>query len=268
MRIAVTGAATGIGAEASRILSDRGDTVVAFDIKEPGENFDVFHQIDLSDPASIERVAAEVDGSFDALLNIAGVPPRADDTQLGNAVQVLAVNFMGLRQFTLAMLENLNEGAAIVNIASRAGGQWRENLDQVKALMALSEDVSLENFCTHNEVDSTRSYNLSKEAVIVWTLAQTESLIAKGLRMNTLSPGGVSSDILEDFRQAFGSDRVDSMSQRTGRPGMPVEAAQVAVFLASPESKWIKGSDIPMDGGGISMMLSDHLKLEEFRTIL
>ena len=268
MKVAVTGGATGIGAEACRILKDRGDSVTVFDIKQPDSNFDTLIQVDLSDSASIDRAAAEVEGPFDALLNIAGLPPRSDDTNLGYAVQVLAVNFIGLRRFRLAMLDKLSDGAAIVNFASRAGGQWRENIDQVKALLALPEDVGLEEFCTHHEVDSTRSYNLSKEAVIVWTIAQTEQLIARGLRMNSLSPGGVSSEIFEDFRQAFGTDRVDGMSQRTGRPGEPVEAAQVAVFLASPESCWIKGADIPMDGGGVSMMLSDHLKLEEFSSAL
>jgi NAD(P)-dependent dehydrogenase (short-subunit alcohol dehydrogenase family) len=264
MKIVVTGAATGIGAETCRLLKERGDEVYAFDIKEPEKNFDFFHQIDLSDSKAIDDVVAKLDGSYDAILNIAGVPPQPGDSPLGNAVKVLAVNFVGLRHFTLGMLSTLNEGGAVVNVASRAGSQWRENIDQVKALLALSEDVGLEDFCAHHEIDYVRSYNLSKEAVIVWTMAQTELLLAKGLRMNTLSPGGVSTNIFEDFRQAFGTDRVDGVTKRIGRPGLPTEAAQAAIFLASPESSWIRGADIPMDGGGLALMTSDMLKLGEF----
>lgn len=257
MRVAITGAATGIGAETCKILKARGDEIVAFDIKPPEHDVDAFHQIDLSDMDAIAEVAASVDGPFDALLNIAGLPPDGD-----NAALILAVNVWGLRKFTLEMIDKLSEDASIVNMASAAGGQWRANIDQVKAFLALTEDVGIEEFCRHHEIDATRAYNLSKEAVIVWTMAQTEQLIARGLRMNSVSPGGIATGIFQNFREAFG-ERVDVVTARTGRPGNPNEVAELAVFLASPESHWIKGTDVPINGGGPAMMISDQLGLEE-----
>lgn len=263
MRIAVTGSATGIGAEACRLLKERGDIVIGFDVAETSVNVDSFHKVDLSDPDAIAAVLASVKGRFDALLNIAGVPPRP-----GNEALVLAVNFIGLRAFTMGLMSKLNNSSSIVNMASRAGMAWRDNIDQVKALMGLSPDVSLEEFCRHHEINHVRAYNLSKEAVIVWSMAQTESLVPRNIRLNTVSPSGVETKILDDFKDAFGRDRVEQNTKRVGRLVNPDEAAKAAVFLASPESSWIKGIDLGIDGGAVAMNTSDALGLKEFTSTL
>ena len=65
MRIAVTGSATGIGAEACRLLKERGDIVIGFDVAETSVNVDSFHKVDLSDPAAIAAVLASVEGRFE-----------------------------------------------------------------------------------------------------------------------------------------------------------------------------------------------------------
>ena len=109
-------------------------------------------------------------------------------------------------------------------------------------------------------IDHVRAYNLSKEAVIVLTIAETEALFARGLRMNTVSPAAVSTGILDDFVTAFG-ERVAKNIARAGRPGLPDEVADVILFLASPESRWLKGIDIPVDGGMGAMAVSDMIGL-------
>ena len=96
--------------------------------------------------------------------------------------------------------------------------------------------------------------------MIVLTMAQTEALIARGLRMNSVSPAAVSTAILADFVSAFG-DQVARNIARAGRPGTPGEIADVIVFLASPQSRWLKGVDITIDGGMGAMAVSDMLGL-------
>ena len=160
------------------------------------------------------------------------------------------------------MLDQLNDGAAIVNVASRAGAQWRENLDEVKALLALDSD-NLTEFLSDGDINPTRAYNLSKEAVIVMTMAETQALHARGLRVNTVSPAAVSTDILQDFATAFG-DKMAKNVARVGRPGLPDEIASAIVFLASPASGWIKGQDIVIDGGMSAMVTSDVLGLTSY----
>ena len=253
MRVALTGAATGIGAAVATKLKTAGHEVIAFDISQP-DSVDRWIKTDLSDPGSIEAALQAVDGPFDALINNAGLPPREGQTEV-----ILRVNFFGLKAFTDGFLDKLSPGAAIVNTASRAGAHWRDNLEEVKALMAL-DPSDLPGFIQDRNMDATRAYNLSKEAVIVFTLAQTEALIARGLRMNSVSPAAVSTGILDDFVAAFG-ERVAKNIARAGRPGLPEEVADVIVFLASPDSNWLKGTDIVVDGGMSAAAQSDMLGL-------
>lgn len=254
MRVAITGAATGIGAEVASRLKTGGHEVHAFDISQPTDNTDVWIKTDMSDAVSIDAALAAADGPFDALINNAGLPPREGLTEA-----ILQVNYLGLKRFLDGMLSKLSAGASIVNTASRAGAMWRDNLDQVKAFMAL-DDNGLAEFITKNNIDPTRAYNLSKEALIVMTMAATKEMVSRDLRMNTVSPAAVSTDILQDFAAAFG-DRMTKNVARAGRPGTAAEIADVIVFMSGPQSAWIKGQDIVIDGGMSAMAMSDALEI-------
>ena len=254
MRVALTGAASGIGAEIAALLTDRGHEVTAFDVTEPAGNVAEWIKTDMADAVSIANAAAAGEGPYDALINNAGVPPRP-----GRAAFVLQVNFIGLRRFLDAMTPRLSPGASIVSTASRAGAMWRDNIEEVKALFALDPD-NLHDFLSEREIDATRAYNLSKEAVIAMTLARSEELLSRDLRINTVSPAAVSTGILDDFKAAFG-EKVARNVARVGRPGRPSEVAEVIAFLASPESHWIKGQDIVVDGGMGALATADVLGL-------
>jgi len=256
MRIALTGGATGIGSEVAVKLKQAGHEVHAFDINEPQVDIDKWIETDLSNDASIATALAAANGPYDALINNAGLPPRDGLTE-----KILRVNFFGLRTFLTGMLGKLNQGASIVVTASRAGGKWRENLDQVKSLLTLEQN-KLSSFITDHNIDPTRAYNLSKEALIVMTMADTEQIVSQGFRINSVSPAAVSTGILDDFVTAFG-EQVTKNVARTGRPGEPEEIADVIMFLASEQSRWIKGQDIVIDGGMSAMLLSDALGLKE-----
>lgn len=199
MLVALTGGATGIGASVAEKLKSRGATVTAFDLHEPKENVDHWIKIDLNDPVSIASAVEQAPGPFDALINNAGLPPRE-----GLAETVLKVNYFGLRQFMTLMLDKISKNGSIVNIASRAGSMWRENIDEVKALAALQSIDEIASFVAERGIDPVRAYNLSKEAVIALNISETESLLDCDLRINSISPAAVATDILVDFKTAFG----------------------------------------------------------------
>jgi len=174
---AVTGVASGIGAKLAHTLKSQGHQVVGLDH---------FIALDLNDDASILAAAARTPCKLDGLCNNAGLPPRA-----GMEAAILQVNFIGTRAFTHAMLPHMAQGASIVNMASRAGHGWRDNLDQNKRLATLRDAGQASQFVREEGIDATRCYNLTKEAVILWTVAVAEEMVAKGLRINSLSPGGI-----------------------------------------------------------------------------
>lgn len=254
--VVITGASSGIGASLVERLRARGLRVIAIDLREPEIAVDHFVQIDLADQKSIERGLAGLDGPFDALCNVAGIPPRD-----GNAADVLKVNFFALRQVTEALLPRLKEGAPIVNVASRAGENWRANIAQIKSLMRLKCHQDAVQFCRDGRIDGTRAYALSKEAVIVWTMASAQALGRRGLRMNCVSPAAVTTGILGDFRAAFGASAVSENLARVGRAGQPEEIAAVIEFLCRPESQWLNGANIPVDGGLTAQLICNELSV-------
>jgi len=256
---AVTGVASGIGAELARKLKNDGHTVIGFDVQPSYENTDHFIRLDLNDPSAIAAAAEQTPCLLDGLCNNAGVPPRP-----GMEESILQVNFLGTRAFTQAMLPMLKPGASLVNMASRAGHGWAENIEQVKRLARLSKKEQVERFIKEEEIDATRCYNLSKEAILLWTTAITEEMVARDIRVNSLSPGGVATGILDDFKRAFG-ERMARNVARAGRPGEAGEIADIAAFVLSPQSNWLKGADIAIDGGMGAFNMTDKLQLDEMR---
>jgi NAD(P)-dependent dehydrogenase (short-subunit alcohol dehydrogenase family) len=253
---AVTGVASGIGAELARVLKSHGHRVIGFDLRETNANIDRFIPLDLNDMDNIATAARAVDEPLNGLCNNAGLPPRD-----GLEKAILQVNFIGTRAFTKGMLDHLQPGGSIVNMASRAGHGWQSGLDQVKRLAALTDPEQLDAFVQHEGIDATRCYNLSKEAVLLWTLAEAEAMVARGLRVNSLSPGGVATGIIGDFQKAFG-DKMARNVARAGRTGRAEEIAEIAAFVLSPASNWLKGTDIAIDGGMGAFNQSDALGLD------
>lgn len=256
---AVTGVASGIGAELARLLSMRGHRVIGFDIREAKEHVDRFIPLDLDDATSIATAAAAVQEPLDGLCNNAGLPPRD-----GLEETILQVNFLGTRAFTHAMLPWFRANASIVNMASRAGHGWPDEVEQVKRLGALTRRDQLARFIAAEKLDATRCYNLTKQAVILWTIAATEEMVQRGLRINSLSPGGISTGILGDFQRVFGAKMARNVA-RAGRPGKPEEVAEIAAFVLSPAANWLKGSDIAIDGGMGAFNQTDLMYLHGLR---
>ncbi len=255
---AVTGVASGIGAALAAQLLARGCHVTGFDVRPPADATFPCHAVDLGDLASIEPALAQAAGPFDGLCNNAGVSPRP-----GQEAAILTINFFAQRVVTHALLPRLASGAALVNMASRAGARWRDNIEQIKRLAAL-DPTDVAAFVRDERLDATRAYNLSKEALIAWTLAESEPMTARGLRINALCPGAVATGLLPDFAAAFGDTMARNIA-RAGRAGQPAEIAAIAAFLLGPDSSWLRGAEIAPDGGMSAFASSDALGLAALR---
>ena len=171
------------------------------------------------------------------------MPPRDD-----NGALILGVNLFGLRHLTEALMDKCADAASIVSMASLAGAAWAQNIDEVKALLAKDNASDPAAVVAELGVDATRAYNLSKEAVIVWGIQQTAKGLPRGIRMNAVCPAAVSTGILDDFKNAFGP-QVAAAIERSGRASSPDEVADLALFLGSDQSRWIKGGEFKIDGG-------------------
>ncbi|HHQ4020298.1 TPA: coniferyl-alcohol dehydrogenase [Pseudomonas aeruginosa] len=240
-RILITGVSSGIGEETARLVQSLGAKVIGVDIHPPRLDLEQFHQADLGRKDSLDRLLTELPDGIDGLANIAGLPPTRP------AAQVVAVNLVGLIYLTQGVLPKLADGASIVNLASLAGIGWPEAVDTIKQAHDLTFEKVAE-FCKTFAIDDDRSYFFTKEALLVWTIQNRWTWRSRGIRMNAVSPGPVDTPILKDFIETLG-ERAEEDMRTMDRPGRPSDIAPVVAFLLSDGSQWLRGINIPADGG-------------------
>lgn len=253
-RIVVTGAASGIGAQTAKELRAQGAEVIALDRNPVDAYVDEYIEADLSDPTAIENAVARIHGSVDGLCNIAGVPPTA------GVELVLKVNVLGLQRLTELLVPQMNAGSSIVSVASLAGAGWPVAVEQIKRFQADANFENVKSVCQYLKVDDARSYFFAKEVLIAWTMQNRWTWRDKGIRINCVSPGPVETPILPDFMATLG-ERAEKDKEIMDRPGRPEDIAPVLVFLCSPQSDWIRGTNIPVDGGMFSHSLCEMHQL-------
>lgn len=253
--IVVTGCASGIGLETARLVTKMGGTVLGVDIKESSAHLTEFYQVDLGDQASIDRLVAALPTGIDGIANIAGLAPTAP------ADMVVKVNLVGLKQFTLGMINKLNDGASIVNLASLAGEGWPRAIKEIKASENLSLD-QVDEFLTKYGISNkkARSYYFSKEALIVWTMQNRWTWRDRGIRINAVSPGPVDTAILPNFLAVIGNEGVAGMTEMD-RIGKVADVAPVVAFMLSDMTCWMRGANVPVGGGMLADMMCGRFDL-------
>jgi NAD(P)-dependent dehydrogenase (short-subunit alcohol dehydrogenase family) len=248
--LVVTGCCSGIGADVARLARQQGARVIGLDRNPPLLSLDGFVQVDLGDPQAIDAAVQQLPARVDALANIAGVPGTSP-------VDLVArVNYLGLRHLTQALLPRMPEGSAVVNVASILGAEWPARLEAHRALGATTSFAEGAQWLRDHPVPQDSCYQYFKEALIVWTLTQSQPLFLKqGVRMNSVAPGPVFTPILGDFVQMLGNERVEKDAHRMKRPAYSDEIAPVIAFLCSDASRWVSGINLPVDGGLASTYL-------------
>jgi NAD(P)-dependent dehydrogenase (short-subunit alcohol dehydrogenase family) len=243
--VVITGISSGIGARIGELAVALGADIVGVDVNPPARPLDAFIKADIGSAQGVAEIVETLPRRFDALCNVAGVSGTI------GAKKTLAINFYGLRELTEAVAPRLREGGAVVNVASIAGYGWRANLERAKAFVAAPGFPDLGPLLAAHKVADGEAYPLSKELLLLWTMRAAHEPLFKdrGLRVNAVSPGPVTTPILKEFRQIFGDPRVDDDIGRVGRAGSAPDIAPAVLFLCSDSARWINGANLPVDGG-------------------
>ena len=241
-RYVVTGAASGIGHRVAEKLIDAGATVYSLDRNEPTAAVAKHVPVDLADVSSIDKALLELDGEFDALLNVAGVPGTAP------ADVVMRVNAFAVRHLTEGLLGQLVPGGNVVIVSSTAGFGWADRLEPIMDLLATDTyEDAVQWWADHPQAGN--AYNFSKEVSTVYTMTMGLAFNEMGFRINAVLPGPVETPILVDFEESMGKDTLDGLKELLGRHATPDDIAEAVLFLASDEARWVNGHPLIVDGG-------------------
>lgn len=255
-RYVVTGAASGIGQAVAEQLLAAGAEVYCLDRNTPTAAVTRHIEVDLSNPRSIEAAVEQLDGEFDGLMNVAGVPGTAP------ADVVLAVNALAVRQVSESMFGRLKPGGTVTIVSSTAGFGWPVRLGVIGELLATDTfDEGLTWFKEHPQQGN--AYNFSKEVSTVYAMSMSLMAAQNGFRINAVLPGPVETPILADFEDSMGKDTLDGLKVLLGRHATPDDIAGAIVFLASDAARWINGHALVVDGGAMGAVLTGVIPAPE-----
>ena len=241
-RYVVTGAASGIGHAVAEKLLAAGAEVFSLDRNNPTAAVMSHLEVDLANPRSIDAALERLNGEFDGLMNVAGIPGTAP------ADVVLAVNSLAVRHLTEAFFERLKPGGSVTIVSSTAGFGWPARLDVIRDLLATDTFEEGAAWFKANPQQGN-AYNFSKEVSTVYTMSMGLALVEMGFRINAVLPGPVETPILVDFEESMGKDNLDGLKEMLGRHADPGDIADAVLFLASDAARWINGHALVVDGG-------------------
>lgn len=245
--VAVTGAATGMGAATARTLVDLGAEVHALDVAPIEAPVKQAIAVDLRDAASIDAAVAKLPAQVDRLFNCAGLPgppfPNLDTT---------LVNFVGLRALTEAVLPRIPKGGAVASITSVGGMGWQKNLENVKALCA-TPDFAAGRAWLEANADKNNGYLFSKQCIIWYTKTRAVELVAREIRMNCLSPAPTDTPMLPSFHQQVSKDFIEQhFLAPIGRNATPEEMAEPLILLNADAARFVSGVNLFVDYGYVA----------------
>jgi 3-oxoacyl-[acyl-carrier protein] reductase len=233
----VTGGSRGIGAAVAKRLAADGANVAITYAKDAKAASAVVKAIERAgrkaiaiqaDATDANAVAAAVEktvatfGRLDVLVNNAGtaIPKKFEETTLEELDRVIDINVRGVFVTTQAALKHMSDGGRIIMIGSSVG-----------------ERVM---------VPGLVPYSATKGAVKIFTQGLSREVGNRGITVNNVQPGPIDTDLNPAAGEWAAPQKAGTALDRYGHVD---EVASLVAFVAGPESSYITGANLTVDGG-------------------
>jgi NAD(P)-dependent dehydrogenase (short-subunit alcohol dehydrogenase family) len=240
---ALTGGASGIGASLAALLREQGHEVINVDMREA----DII--ADLSTPAgrqaAVTGVRERAPQGLDGLVPVAGVGGSGPPGTL-----ITAVNYFGAVEVVEGLRDLVSKKrGAIVLLCSNSAPMSSPDDPLVASLLSGDEQQALR---IARENDNGMHYMAGKRALAYWMRRNTTAYAKDGIRMNAVAPGPVDTPMTKPlFDDPEMAEVMQYLIANTplGRAGKPEEIARSIAFLLGPDSSYVCGSILYIDGG-------------------
>jgi len=262
----ITGGAGGMGLATAKVVG-RAQAIVLCDVRQDrlDSAIDTLKDLgisaipvncDVTDRdavAGLMKTAADL-GEVGSVIHTAGVSPA-----MGDAEYIVRTNALGTLNVNEVFYEVAAEGSAIVNVASMAAHMLPDEIVPTAKFPLALEDADafvaeMLPVCDIAGEDgrSGLAYAVSKSFVRWYSSAQAERFNGRGLRIVSVSPGSVDTEMgrLEEQNGA-GAMVANAAVPRWGKPE---EMAELLAFCVSARAGYLTGTDILNDGGVIASM--------------
>jgi 3-oxoacyl-[acyl-carrier protein] reductase len=233
----VTGGSRGIGAAiAKRLAADGANVAITYtkggdaaasvvkQIERVGQKA-IAIQADAADASAVKAAVEETVATFrrlDVLVNNAGtaIPKTFAETTVEEMDRVLDINVRGVFVATQAALKHMKDGGRIIMIGSAVGERV-----QVPGLVP---------------------YSATKGAVKIFTQGLSREVGSRGITVNNIQPGPIDTDLNPAASEWAVPQKAVTALDRYGNVD---EVAALVAFVAGPESSYITGANLTVDGG-------------------
>ncbi len=250
--IAITGAASGIGAATAKQLESEGHRVIGVDIHKADITADLSIPAGRSEAVDqiLERSGGRLDG-FVPCAGLSALPERPSSL-------VVSLNYFGSIEMIAGLRVALakSDEASVVGICSNSTTSTPGlPLELVEVLATGDEEAAralAEKIATENETGWVMGYPASKMALARWIRTQSvrDEWVGQGIHLNAVAPGKTETAMVEEGRaHPILGPHIDAFPMPVGRGGRAEEIASLICFLLGPNARFIVGSVFFIDGG-------------------
>lgn len=234
----VTGGSRNIGQEICVLLASEGATVNIFDVGSTEETLEKIKAIGGKAEAYTVNVAnsSEVNAVVDEI--------RAKYGRIDILVNNAAV--LTVHENLLTVTDEIWEREIAINLTGTfyccravAAGMIEQKYGKIINISSLGGDTG--------RLNASAAYSSSKGAVAALSRSMAKSIAKYGINVNTVCPGLIATDIVKNYSE----EQMEKLLQEVPytRQGVPTDVANAVLFLASPDSDYVNGARLQVNGG-------------------